>query len=130
MIRILAATERLALSRARLRQAVLDNAALPPGHDNPLLLAGNMASRAVQTAVRPIAQRNPIGLVLGAAVAGGVLALSRPWRWLFAPAVIASVLPHLVSRMAGSAQPLSWIRLLTSFLRRHDAPGRAISKIS
>ncbi len=117
------ACERLELSRRRLRLAMQHNAQAPGARDSPLQLAGHMAADAVHSAVQPIAQRNPIGLVLGAAVAGGLLAWGRPWRWVFTPTVIATVLPQLVSRAMGGMPPLSWMNLLASFSRRHAKPG-------
>ena len=125
MNKLLAASERLALSREHLRRAMQETSSVPAGHDNPILIAGNMAADAVQTTVQPIAQRHPFSLVLGAAVAGALLSWFKPWRWLFAPAVVASLLPQILSAMAGGTRPQSWLRLLTSLLRRRQAPGSA-----
>ena len=120
-----AALVRLALSRKRLHEA-LSEASQPQqhaGHSNttrsdtpaqspavqllasavhalwatrPLGHALDAAAQIGQAALRPVAQRHPLGLVLGAALAGGLLASSRPWRWPFKPALAAAWLPQLL----------------------------------
>lgn len=111
------ANARLTLSRERLRQALRDIAAAPDHATNPLHLAGRMATDALNHAVHPVAQRNPLGLVLGAAVAGAVVAWSRPWRWILTPALVATLLPPLLSRTLGTSPPLPWMKLLTALTR-------------
>lgn len=66
---------------------------------HPLQLAGAAGIDALKTAVQPLAQRHPIGLVAGAALAGGVLVWSRPWRWAVTSALFASLLPRLVDAL-------------------------------
>ena len=114
MSELATASERLALSRQRLRQVLREGAAMPDHGNNPLIVAGTFAKEAVETAVQPLAQRNPLGLVAGAALAGAVLAWSRPWRWMFTPAMLASVLPQLVSKAVNHAPALPWMKVLSS----------------
>ncbi|OGB01093.1 MAG: hypothetical protein A3E25_15395 [Burkholderiales bacterium RIFCSPHIGHO2_12_FULL_69_20] len=64
---------------------------------HPLHLAGSLAATTADAVLKPIAQRHPLRLVLGAAALGGLLAWSRPWRWVVAPALFAGLLPQLLS---------------------------------
>ena len=121
------ANARLTLSRQLLRQALRDIAAAPDHATSPLHLAGRMATDALNHAVQPVAQRNPLSLVLGAAVAGGVLAWSRPWRWILTPALLATLLPPLLSRALGTSPALPWMKLLTALAlpsKKPERPGR------
>jgi len=113
---LLTASERLTLSRERMRQVLAETAAAPHGGDNPLVVAGTFAKEAVETAVHPFAQRNPLGLVAVAALVGGVLAWSRPWRWLLTP-VVVSMLPVLVTKVVRGAPAGTWMKALTALTR-------------
>ncbi len=113
---LLTASERLTLSRERIRQALFESAAAPHERDNPLVVAGTFAKEAVETAVQPFAQRNPLGLVAGAALVGGLLAWSRPWRWLLTP-VVVSMLPVLVAKVVRAAPAGTWMKALTALTR-------------
>jgi hypothetical protein len=116
---------RLALSRERLRQA-LSEPSQPQQHagrsdathadapvqspvaqlivdtvravwaPRPLAHAIDAAAQVGRAALRPVAQNHPWGLVSGAALAGGLLVASRPWRWPFKPAFVAAWLPQLL----------------------------------
>lgn len=62
---------------------------------HPYRLAAIAVADLAKAAVLPTAQRHPWGLVAGAFTFGGLLAWSRPWRFL-TPAVVAA----LVARFA------------------------------
>ena len=113
---LLTASERLTLSRERMRQVLAQNATSPPGSNNPLAIAGTFAKEAVETAVHPFAQRNPLALVAGAALAGGLFAWSRPWRWLLTP-VVVSMLPGLIGKVVRGAPAGTWMKAMTSLTR-------------
>lgn len=66
---------------------------------HPLQVIGALALDAARALVQPIAKRHPVGLVLGAVVAGGLLAWTRPWRWVFTSAVLAGLLPQLAAKV-------------------------------
>lgn len=87
---------------------------------HPLRVAGMVAADAASAVVRPVAQRNPLGLVLGALVLGGVLAWSRPWRWIITPALFAGLLPQLVSKAMALVPPRSWMAVLGSLVQEQS----------
>lgn len=126
--------ERLVLTRERLRLALhgagsdkpaadapgvpwLKSLAAIPGADAVVATAArwwaqhrlNVASKAVsdatQAVVQPLAQRHPLGLVLGALLLGSLLAWSRPWRWFLTPALFAGLLPRLLSTLLERQRP-------------------------
>ena len=143
----LAAADRLALSRERLRQALrhpsaatgaapmqrasgsasawLESLASIPGANvvieavsrwwsqHPLRMAGTVLADTAKTVLQPVAQRNPLGLVVGAAVLGALLVWSRPWRWISRPALFTGLLPQLFSTTASHLRPLPWLALVT-----------------
>jgi len=164
----LPAADRLALSRSRLRSAMMDIAHPPkrppilgagagrfvsqllsrikslPGaaivvesidswwQQHPLRTAGLVADEATRAFVKPIAQRSPQTLILGAAAAGALFALTRPWRWLLRPALFVGLVPQLASH-AMKRMPLdSWIKMMASMLGRKvaDASSRKDAKSS
>jgi hypothetical protein len=59
---------------------------------HPYRFAAVMVGDVAKAAVQPMAQRHPLGLVAGAFVVGGLLAWSRPWRWLPASVLVAALL--------------------------------------
>lgn len=130
------ASERLARSRDQLRLALRESATSPDGASSddghhpddglvariqrqwrqwrPLGLFGVMAARAANAAVRPLVERNPLGMALGATLAGALIAWSRPWRWIVGSSVVASLLPRLFGRPAAGAAGNVWVALLSS----------------
>jgi len=65
---------------------------------HPLRVAVVVGTNAAKALAQPIAERNPLGLVLGSAVLGAVVVWSRPWRWLLKPALFAGLLPQLLTQ--------------------------------
>lgn len=131
---LLSPAERLVLTRERLRLALqgagsdkpnadssglpwLDSLAAIPGAgalvataarwwaQHRLSVATKAVSDAAKAVVQPLAQRHPLGLVLGALLLGGLLAWSRPWRWFLTPALFAGLLPRLLSTLLEPHQP-------------------------
>ncbi len=66
---------------------------------HPLRRNGLLFADVAKTFVTPVAQRNPVALIAGAVVLGGLFAWSRPWRWLLKPALFAGLVPQLISKV-------------------------------
>lgn len=81
---------------------------------HPLRLASGVAVDAARAALQPVAQKNPVALVLGALVVGALVAWSRPWRWIARPALLAGLAPQLLSKVIAHAPMSSWMSVLTS----------------
>ncbi len=88
---------------------------------HPLRLAGMVAAGATTAMVRPMAQRNPLSLVLAALVLGGLLAWSRPWRWLLTPALLAGFVPRVFSKLVALVPSQAWMAVLTSLMQQQPA---------
>lgn len=81
---------------------------------HPLRLATRVGADAANAVIQPMAQRNPLGLVLGALVFGAVVAWIRPWRWMLKPALLAGLFPQVVSKVITHAPSTSWVTVLMS----------------
>lgn len=77
-----------------------------------------------------LAQRHPLGLVLAALAAGGVLALAKPWRWFSVPPLLAAILPQMLGSLAAQVPPATWISALDALLERGSAPTAQASKVA
>lgn len=95
---------------------------------HPLRTAGLVADEAARAFVKPIAQRRPQALILGAAVAGALFALTRPWRWLFRPALFIGLVPQLASHAVKRMPLNSWVKMASSILGRKVADAGAPRK--
>ena len=83
-----------------------------------------VAADSTKGVLQPMAQKNPLGLVFGALVLGGLLAWSRPWRWLIKPALFAGLLPQLVSKALAHVPSRSWLAVLTSLMQEQQEQQR------
>lgn len=137
----LPALQRLTLSRARIRQTLVEAAEPPappagepsvlvtalmaiPGvgavvdsvrswwAQHPLHFAGTLAANTASGMMRPMARRSPYRLVFAALAVGGLLYWVKPWRGLLKPALLAGLLPHLVSRAVAHVPMESWMSTL------------------
>lgn len=106
------AQRRVESTRARLSEALHAGASQPA--PDPLRTVARASVDAGNAALRPLAQQHPLWLVGGAAVAGGLVAWSRPWRWPIASALVAGLVPQLVAKVAAQAPAASWFALFTS----------------
>ena len=99
---------------------------------HPLNLASKLVSDAANAAIRPVAEHHPFALVAGAAVVGGVLGWSRPWRWIMKSAVVAGflpgILPTLLGKTASTEPTLSWLSVLTALVLNQQKPSPKADK--
>jgi hypothetical protein len=72
---------------------------------SPWSTVGSFAGHASDAAIRPVAQRHPVALVVAAATAGAVLMRFRPWRWISRHALLAGLLPQIASRLLAQLPP-------------------------
>lgn len=79
---------------------------------HPLRTAGLVVVEASRKLATPMAARHPLALVFGAALVGALLALSRPWRWIASPALVAGLLPSLASRTIRELPVDTWLKVL------------------
>jgi hypothetical protein len=86
----------------------------------PLNTASVMAFDAANAIAKPVATRHPVALVLAALAVGGMLAYSRPWRWILKPALLAGLMAQLSAKLVAQMPLQSWMSLLTAM-----AQGRA-----
>lgn len=89
---------------------------------HPWRVAGMVAADAAKAAVQPVAQRHPIALVVGAVVVGGLVVWARPWRGALKPALLAGLLPQLVSKAIAHLPVESWLAVLSSLAQQPEPP--------
>jgi hypothetical protein len=88
---------------------------------HPLHLATLVAADAGRTFVRPFAKRNPFVLVAGAVAVGGLIFWLKPWRGFLRPALLAGLLPQIVSRAVAHVPIESWISALVAMTTQRQA---------
>ena len=92
--------------------------------NHPLHAVGVLAAGAARASVQPLAQRNPVGLVLLAALLGAALVWSRPWRWLLKPALFAGLVPQIASKVVSHVPFESWMGFLSTVTNAKPAAPR------
>lgn len=85
---------------------------------HPLNLVGRVGAEAARRYTAPVAERNPVGLLLGAVAAGALLALLRPWRWLLRPALFAGLIPAIAFRALKEVPAASLLNVYSSVAGR------------
>jgi hypothetical protein len=74
----------------------------------PLGQAVDVFATAAQGALTPIAKRHPVRLMVGATLAGAAVAWIRPWRWMPAGAVAATLLAATAQLSKAPKQRKGW----------------------
>ena len=88
---------------------------------HPLRTVGVVAGEASRAFVRPIAQRSPHVLILGATALGALFALTRPWRWLLRPALFVGLVPQVTAQVMKRMPLETWLKMVASMLGRKVA---------
>ena len=89
--------------------------------NHPLNAVSAVAAGAARTAIEPMAQRNPVALMVLSIVLGGALVATRPWRWLLKPALFAGLVPQLVSKLMAQVPLESWMSFASNLSKPHAA---------
>jgi hypothetical protein len=83
----------------------------------PMRAVLTSAADAAKTLLQPVVQRHPLSLVIGAFALGGVLAWSRPWRWLSKPMVLSGLLAPLLSKVISNMPSGIWAQAFNAMSR-------------
>ena len=82
---------------------------------HPLRAASLVGEQAGNALLQPAAQKHPFLLVAGALVVGAALARLKPWRWGFKKALLAGLLPQLISKVVSEMPVSSWMTVVSQF---------------
>lgn len=88
---------------------------------HPLRTAGLVAGQASRTFARPMAQRSPATLLLGATAVGALFMLTKPWRWLLRPALFVGLVPQIATHAMRRMPIETWLNMMTSFMGRRSS---------
>jgi hypothetical protein len=106
--------------------AVLQSAVESWWAQHPLRTVGVVGANAAQAALAPVAQRHPFALVAVAAVVGGVLGATKAWRWLPKSALLAGLVPQLLTQTLTHIPLQSWRSAFTWLSR--DAGSQKVQR--
>lgn len=95
---------------------------------HPVRVVSIVAAEGAGAVARPIAQRHPLALVAAALLLGVVFAWSRPWRWIVQPALLAGLLPQLLSKALANTSSRSWMALLAALTQMLSSPTKPATR--
>jgi MFS family permease len=75
----------------------------------PLQTAAKELTQSLRAVLVPIAQRNPLGLVLAAFLAGGLVTLAKPWRWMSLQGIFLGALPQILAKVVAQVPVATWL---------------------
>jgi hypothetical protein len=87
---------------------------------HPARPATALAGSAARSVLKPVADRHPVALVVGAAAVGASIVAIKPWRWGLRPAVLAGLLPPLVTSAIGRIPAEGWAAILALLIAPND----------
>jgi hypothetical protein len=89
------------------------------GH--PLRAAALVAQGAGNALMKPAAEKHPFFLVAGALLVGAALVRLKPWRWGFKKALLAGLLPQLISKVVSEMPVSAWMAVVSQLVQeRHE----------
>lgn len=88
----------------------------------PLSRALDVVAHAAQDALKPVAQRHPVRLVVGALVAGAALVWLKPWRWVTAGAMAASIVAVADQLARATPQKNGWSAFIDLLFQKKGPP--------
>lgn len=90
--------------------------------NHPLRSVAELFTKPGTSTAKPLTERHPWAIVLGAAAVGALLMWARPWRFaLLRRALYTGVLPQVVTTLLSRVSTEGLLDLLHSALRRPDA---------
>ncbi len=92
---------------------------------HPLRVAAMVAEEAGNALIKPTAQKHPLLLVVGALVIGAGLARLKPWRWGFKKALLAGLLPQLISKVVSEMPVSSWMAVVSQLAQERHPRSQA-----
>lgn len=83
-----------------------------------LRTSATQVTQPLKSALTDLAQRQPLTLVAGSFILGGLVTWSKPWRWVPTTALMAGLLPAYLNKLAASQMlPDTWTELLHALLQ-------------
>ena len=93
---------------------------------HPLQKVAGLLFESISGVARPVTRQHPWGTVLASVAFGAFLVWARPWRFkLLRRAVVAGLVPRLVTGMLEQLSSGKWMEVVESFITRSNAPPAA-----
>lgn len=98
--------------------------------EHPLRNGGLVVADACRKLTASLAERHPLGLMFGGLLVGAILVLSRPWRWIAMPALLAGLLPGQGSRTGRESPIASLAKLFASLTASRAGAAKPINQLA
>ncbi len=93
---------------------------------SPLRDASALLSEAATTWLQPMAKRNPLALVSGAFLLGGLFGWSRPWRWAVKPGLLIGLASKIVTSSLRRPPSDGWASIVAALCAVAARPGSPV----